>query len=84
MENLKIKNKNIDGKQKTRYKITLVYQETYAEGTNIYAKYNMPLKLAETYSAGMMGRFSGRVRKNKKLRRSKNEIQNVSINRNML
>ena len=52
MDNLKIKNRNIDGKQKARYKITLVYQETYAEGTNIYAKYNMPLKLAETYSAG--------------------------------
>ena len=49
---LKITNKAITGRSKKLYKITLVYEETYTDGTSIFAKYSMPLKLAETYSAG--------------------------------
>ena len=49
---LRITNKVETGRSKKIYKITLVYEETYTDGTNIFAKYSLPIKLAETYSAG--------------------------------
>ena len=49
---LRIVNHVATGRSKKIYKITLVYEETYKDGTSVFAKYSMPIKLAETYSAG--------------------------------
>lgn len=49
---IRIVNHASGGSKKRTYKITLVYEGTHTEGTTIYAKYQMPIKLAETYSAG--------------------------------
>jgi hypothetical protein len=49
---LRIVNRVQTGSRKRIYRINLVYEETHTDGTMVFAKYSMPIKLAETYSAG--------------------------------
>lgn len=49
---LRVVNHVSSSKSKKIYKIWLVYEGTCKDGDMIYAKYSMPIKLAETYSAG--------------------------------